>query len=167
MCVFWVAWLVLTVESDEIRWRVMEMLWKKYDSSRFIKNIKEFMPLCLQIYEEEDKNIKEIKRKKIPEINWSRQMLCSRKMLLFLLSFQLILTKRRLCMRKWTTLKKKESVFLSLTEGKHFPLVTLLFLVWLEFSFLLLLFHIIAKHGKSRKVNSRNSLSCNQTQPWL
>jgi hypothetical protein len=42
----------------------MEMLWKKYDSSRFIKYIKEFMPLCLQIYEEEDKNIKEIKRKK-------------------------------------------------------------------------------------------------------
>jgi hypothetical protein len=40
------------------------MLWKKYDSSRFIKNIKEFMPLFLQIYEEEDKNIKEIKRKK-------------------------------------------------------------------------------------------------------
>jgi hypothetical protein len=69
---------------------------EKYDSSRFIKNITEFMPLVLQIYEEEDKNIKEIKRKKIPEINWSRQMLCSR---------------------------------------------------------------------KSRKVNSRNSLSCNQTQP--
>jgi hypothetical protein len=42
----------------------MEMLWKKYDSSRFIKNIKEFMSLFLQIYEEEDKNIKEIKRKK-------------------------------------------------------------------------------------------------------
>jgi len=37
------------------------MLWKKYDSSRFIKNIKEFMPLFLQIYEEEDKNIKEKK----------------------------------------------------------------------------------------------------------
>jgi hypothetical protein len=73
---------------------------EKYDSSRFIKNITEFMPLFLQIYEEEDKNIKEIKRKKIPEINWSRQMLCSRKMLLFLLSFQLILTKRRLCMRQ-------------------------------------------------------------------
>jgi hypothetical protein len=72
----------------------MEMLWKKYDSSRFIKNIKEFMPLFLQIYEEEDKNIKKIKRKKIPEINWSR------KMLLFLLSFQLILKKKRLCMRK-------------------------------------------------------------------
>jgi len=72
----------------------MEMLWKKYDSSRFIKNIKEFMPLFLQIYEEKDKNIKEKKRKKIPEINWSR------KMLLFLLSFQLILKKKRLCMRK-------------------------------------------------------------------
>jgi hypothetical protein len=54
---------------------------EKYDSSRFIKNITEFMPLFLQIYEEEDKNIKEIKRKKIPEINWSRQMLCFRKML--------------------------------------------------------------------------------------
>jgi hypothetical protein len=80
---------------------------EKYDSSRFIKNITEFMPLFLQIYEEEDKNIKEIKRKKylkligpdkcfVPE----KCLLCSRKMLLFLLSFQLILTKRRLCMRQ-------------------------------------------------------------------
>jgi hypothetical protein len=43
----------------------MEMLWKKYDSSRFIKNIKEFMPLFLQIYEEKDKNIKEKKYLKL------------------------------------------------------------------------------------------------------
>jgi hypothetical protein len=38
-------------------------------------------------------------------------LLCSRKMLLFLLSFQLILTKRRLCMRQWTALKKKGKCF--------------------------------------------------------
>jgi len=49
------------------------------------------MPSFLQIYAEEDKNIKEIKRKKKPEINWFR------KILLFLLSFQLILKKKRLC----------------------------------------------------------------------
>jgi hypothetical protein len=49
------------------------------------------MPSFLQIYAESEKNIKEIKRKKLPEINWSR------KILLFLLSFQLILKKKRLC----------------------------------------------------------------------
>jgi len=60
---------------------------------------------------------------------------------------------------------RKESVFLSLTKGKHFPFVTLLFLIWLEFSFLWLFFYIAAKHGKTWKVNSKNSLSCNQTRP--
>jgi hypothetical protein len=73
--------------------------------------------------------------------------------------------KETVYFRKWMELKKKESVFLSLTQGKHFPLVTLLFLVWLEFSFLWLLFYILTKHGKTRKVNSRNSLSCKQTRP--
>jgi len=37
--------------------------------------------------------------------------------------------KETVYLRKQTELKKKESVFLSLTEGKHFPLVMLLFLV--------------------------------------
>jgi hypothetical protein len=37
--------------------------------------------------------------------------------------------KETVYLRKQTELKKKESVFLSLTEGKHFSLVTLLFLV--------------------------------------
>jgi len=61
--------------------------------------------------------------------------------------------------------ERKESVFLSLTKGKHFPSVKLLFLIWLEFSFLWPFSYIAAKHGKSRKVNFRNSLSCNQTWP--
>jgi hypothetical protein len=74
----------------------------------------------------------------------------------------------QLCMRKcvWEN-ERKESVFLSLTKGKHFPFVTLLFLIWLEFSFLWLFSYIASKHGKTWKVNSRNSLSCNQTRPKL
>jgi hypothetical protein len=37
--------------------------------------------------------------------------------------------KETVYLRKQTELKKKESVFLSLTKEKHFSLVTLLFLV--------------------------------------
>jgi len=62
-------------------------------------------------------------------------------------------------------MKEKESVFRFLSKGKHFPLLKLCFLCWPELSFRWLVFHVVAKHGKTRKVNSRNSLSCNQTRP--
>jgi hypothetical protein len=68
-------------------------------------------------------------------------------------------------MRKMCIMKEKESVFRFLSKGKHFPLLKLCFLCWPELSFRWLVFHVVAKHEKTRKVNSRNSLSCNQTRP--
>jgi hypothetical protein len=67
--------------------------------------------------------------------------------------------------RKMCVMKEKESVFRFFSKEKHFPLLMLCFLCWPELSFRWLVFHVVAKHGKTRKVNSRNSLSCNQTRP--
>jgi hypothetical protein len=63
-------------------------------------------------------------------------------------------------------MKEKESVFRFFSKEKHFPLLKLCFLCWPEFSFRWLFSYSAAKHGKTRKVNSRNSLSCNQTRPY-
>jgi hypothetical protein len=40
----------------------------------------------------------------------------------------------------------------------------LFFLFWPELTFLWLVFHIVTKHGKMRKINSRNLFSCKQTR---
>jgi len=66
--------------------------------------------------------------------------------------------------RTMCVMKEKESVFRFFSKGKHFPLLKLCFLCWPELSFRWLVFHVVAKHEKTRKVNSRNSLSCNQTR---
>ena len=58
--------------------------------------------------------------------------------------------------RKMCIMKEKESVFRFLSKGKHFPLLKLCFLCWPELNFRWLVFHVVAKHGKTRKVNSRN-----------
>ena len=69
-----------------------------------------------------------------------------------------LLTKRKRPwfenLRKVCVMKENESVFQFLSKGKHFPLLKLCFLCWSELSFRWLVFHVVAKHGKTRKVNS-------------
>jgi hypothetical protein len=58
--------------------------------------------------------------------------------------------------------KEKESVFRFLSKEKHFSLLKLCFLCWPKFNFCWLVFHVVAKHGKMKKMNSRNWFSWNK-----
>jgi len=72
--------------------------------------------------------------------------------------FQTFLTRER-------ALLKKGKCFPFFIRRKTLSFNKTTLKCWSEFSFLWLFSYIAAKHGKTRKVNSRNSLSCNQTRP--
>jgi hypothetical protein len=67
--------------------------------------------------------------------------------------------------RPW--FEKIEKCFPFFIRRKTLSFDKVAFLVWPELNFLWLVFHIVTKHGKIRKVNSRNLFSWKQTCPKI
>ena len=99
----------------------MEKIWQVADLSRISKD------LCHNFYRSKWRR-KKYKEKKIPEINCSREMLQ-----LFQRNASIVPASNCFWKERETVIwengcnERKESVFLSLSEGKHFPLIKLLF----------------------------------------